>query len=236
MRRLILHVGPGRTGTSALQCMFARSSAAMLAQGVYFPTWPGMAEAAVGAVSSGNGGALVAMIAPRAGVKHYTESDAMDALRALHDQPAMTVLYSHEGMALFEPDRLAFLADMAASAGFVTQAAYYTRNRDDYSRSVYARWSSTSRPAWRPPCTMSWNEWDSTFTPPFGRHVFELQQLLGVESVFVRDYDAAKPDLFGDFCVNVLGIERPQGQMPWINASVTETAWHSPARKVSDRT
>ncbi len=222
MRRLILHVGPGRTGTSALQCMFSRSAPALLEQGVRFPAWPGMADAAAGKVTSGNGGPLVAMIAPRAATKHYTADDGMMALRLLNDEDAMTVLYSHEALALFECERLAFLADMAVSAGFIAQAAYYTRNTNDYARSVYAQWTARGQPG----NPEDWESWSRRFLPPFQRHILGLRQALGYENVFVRDYDAAKQDLFDDFCSGVLGIERPSGVTPWINASraVTSTS------------
>jgi len=210
MRRLVLHVGPGRTGTSALQTMFSRHAGELLAQGVHFPTWPGIADAVACKVTSGNGGPLAALISPRAGVKHYAPEDGIQRLRNLHDEQAMTVLYSHEGLALFEPERLGFAADMALSAGFVTQAVYYTRNPAQYARSSYARWCESGE------ANLPWQQFNKD--PPFPLHIKRLRQTLGASNVIVRDYDAAKPDLFADFC-SALMIDRPPGAMPIINAS-----------------
>lgn len=57
MSTLWLHVGPPKTGTSALQVFFARNAAALRRQGVLYP-W---GEAALdGAVTSGNGAWLAA--------------------------------------------------------------------------------------------------------------------------------------------------------------------------------
>jgi hypothetical protein len=200
--------------------MFARHSAALMQRGVHFPPWPGMAEAAAGGVSSGNGGPLVALISPCNSGKHYTEAHGLAALRALHDEAALTVLYSHEAMALFEPERLAFLADMALSAGFITQAAYYTRNEEDHARSTFCRMAETGKAPMK-----TYEQWRHEFVSPNARHIADLTSVLGAENVLVRSYEAARADLFGDFCAGVLGIDRPPGDMPVVNAGA-----HQPTR------
>ena len=227
LRRLILHVGPGRTGTSALQTMFARHADALMQRGVHFPPWPGMADAAAGAVTSGNGGPLVALITSRG--RRYKAEDGLNVLRALHDEPAPVVLYSHEALALFEPERLAFLADMALSAGFVTQAAYYTRNENDLARSTFCRMAETGKAPRK-----TYDEWRPEFFSPNARHIADLTAVLGSENVLVRSYEAARADLFGDFCAGVLGIDRPAGPMPVVNVSLHQPTRvsHMPVRSV----
>lgn len=211
IRRLILHVGPGRTGTSALQTMFARHAADLARAGVHFPAWPGLEDAAAGAVSSGNGQALACLASLTYTTRHYTEADGLAALRGLHEESAPTVLYSCEGLAQFDVQRLQSLADHALSAGFVTQAVYYVRDPMEYARSSYARWVESGE------ATQSWEDYPKE--PPFDLHLRGLRRALGEDNVIVRDYDAARDDLFGDFCTEVLGIERPAGRMVWTNVS-----------------
>lgn len=212
-RRLILHVGPGRTGTSALQTMFSRHVADLARAGVHFPTWPGLEDAAAGAVSSGNGQALACLASLTYSTRHYSEEDGRAQLRTMHDECAPTVLYSCEGFSQFDVQRLQLIADYALSAGFVTQAVYYIRDPMDYARSSYARWVESGG------ATTTWEEFPKN--PPFDLHLRGLRRALGEDNVIVRDYDAARADLFGDFCRSVLGIERPAGEMAWTNVTRT---------------
>lgn len=213
IRRLILHVGAGRTGTSALQTMFSRHAADLARGGVHFPAWPGMKDAAAGAVSSGNGQPLACLASLTYKTRHYTDADGRAQLRALHDECAPTVLYSCEGFAQFDVQRLQLIADFALSAAFVTQAAYYIRNPMDYARSSYARWVESGE------ATQTWEQYPKD--PPFELHLRGLRRALGEDNVIVRDYDVARTDLFGDFCMSVLGIDRPAGAMAWTNVTRT---------------
>lgn len=52
--KLILHVGQGKTGSSMLQSMLANSVPALASNGIFYPGFRDMAEAASGKISSGN--------------------------------------------------------------------------------------------------------------------------------------------------------------------------------------
>jgi hypothetical protein len=172
-----------------------------------------MAEAAAGAVSSGNGQPLACLASFSYSTRHYTDEDGRTQLRTLHDECAPTVLYSCEGFAQFDVQRLQLIADYALSAGFVTQAVYYIRDSMEYARSSFARWVESGE------ATQTWEEYPKD--PPFELHLRGLRHALGEDNVFVRDYDAARADLFGDFCTAVLGIRRPAGEMAWTNITRT---------------
>lgn len=215
-RRLILHVGPGRTGTSALQTMFCRQADALAAAGVHFPRWPGFANVANGGVAGGNGGAIAALIARKPLQTHYTADDGARELQALADQRAPIVLYSSEAMAVFDPVKLAAAATMAAEAHYITQAVYYLRDETAFANSVFARASASGK------TDMPRERFLRKFKVPFARHLRALRETLGEANVIVRDYDFARDDLFGDFCASVLGIPRPRGAMPWLNTSAEQ--------------
>lgn len=198
--------------------MFCRHADYLAAHGVNFPRFPVFDDVAAGAVSSGNGGAIAALIGRDGASRHYSREDGLQALRALYETYDPVVLYSSEAMALFEKERLAFAADFATSAGYLTQAVYYLRDESDYASSVYARSTATGR-------TVMWRDaYMHKYVPPFARHLRELRAVLGESNVIVRDYDFSQEDLFGDFCTNVLGIARPRGEMPWLNSSAEQSA------------
>lgn len=196
--------------------MFCRHAGYLAACGVLFPRFPAFDEVAAGAISSGNGGAIAALISREGASRHYTREDGLQALRALYETHDPVVLYSSEGMALFEKERLAFAADFAASAGYRTQAVYYLRDESAYANSVFARSTATGRTVKRREAYLH------KYVPPFARHLRDLRAVLGEANVIVRDYDFARQDLFGDFCVNVLTIPRPRGDMPWLNSSAEQ--------------
>lgn len=59
-RRLFLHIGHTKTGSSYLQSVLAGSKAALAEHGLWYPLLPRMARAAQGAITSGNGMLLTA--------------------------------------------------------------------------------------------------------------------------------------------------------------------------------
>ena len=196
--------------------MFCRHVDYLATHGVHFPRWPGFEDVAAGATASGNGGAIAALIARDGASRYYTRDDGLRALRCLYETHDRIVLYSSEAMALFENERLAFAAELAAAAGYRTQAVYYLRDESDYASSVFARSAAMGR------TTKARENYLRKYVPPFARHLRGLRAVLGEANVIVRDYDFARADLFGDFCVNVLGIARPGGEMPWLNSSADQ--------------
>lgn len=202
--------------------MLCRHVEHLEAHGVHFPRWPGFGAVAAGGVGSGNGGAIAALIARENRSKHYKRDDGVAEIQKLREFTAPTVLYSSEVMALFEEERLAFAVELARSAGFVTKAAYYLREETSYLNSAFARASATRE------MKVSQGTFVETHAPPFARHLRSLRKVLGEEHVIVRDYDWAKADLFGDFCVNVLRIPRPSGDMPWTNSSAEQVPFSAP--------
>ena len=62
-RKLYLHIGHGKTGTSFVQSCLALSRDALAAANIHYPAARGDRQAAAGEVSSGNGGNLAASLA-----------------------------------------------------------------------------------------------------------------------------------------------------------------------------
>jgi hypothetical protein len=65
-RKLYLHVGHGKTGSSYIQSVLAKNVGALAAAGIYYPEPRNIAKAAAGGISTGNGGLFYSGRAPRA--------------------------------------------------------------------------------------------------------------------------------------------------------------------------
>lgn len=85
MTRIILHVGHGKTGTTALQSSFARSVDALAKAGVYYPAHPTFSDAAAGRINSGNVSAKKLIATAAAGIKHGSDAVLLSNEMLFHD-------------------------------------------------------------------------------------------------------------------------------------------------------
>lgn len=122
MSRIILHVGHGKTGTSALQSSFALSVDALKQAGIHYPEHPHLADVTAGKITSGN---IVA--------KSLLKT-AKAALRATDG----AVLFSNEGLFhdIVMDDKL--LVNLMKLGTPVT-AILYIRNPVEHATSVYGQ-------------------------------------------------------------------------------------------------
>ena len=112
-RRLLLHVGMGKTGSSALQVALVRHRDLLARHGVTYPPAPSDAAAARDGVVSGNALPLVRYLvtskSPRRVAPDALMHEALATVRGNPDEP--TLLFSSEFLHQASPDRLATLRD-----------------------------------------------------------------------------------------------------------------------------
>ncbi|MCR8826263.1 hypothetical protein [Pseudosulfitobacter koreensis] len=122
MKRLILHVGHGKTGSSAVQSALALSTDALAAHGIHYPAHPSFEQARAGRISAGNvnGRTLIS-----------TARTALNAGR--HD-----VLLSNESLIHFFLDDPALL-DRVKALGAEVVVILYLRNPVEHAQSVYGQ-------------------------------------------------------------------------------------------------
>ncbi len=122
MARLILHIGHGKTGSSALQSALALSTDALAAQGIVYPEHASFKQARAGQITAGNVNGRTLVSTTRAALK-----------RNQHD-----VLLSNESLIHFflnDPELLPQVAGLCADSRVIL----YVRNPYDHACSVYGQ-------------------------------------------------------------------------------------------------
>lgn len=139
MARLYLHIGVGRTGTSALQRWFAENSDALERQALHYFEIPSVARARRGEVTSGNGTALFAYLAPERGRRAFVAGRLRKTVTAYCS--GMNGLASSEMLANLEAWEWERLA--AAAEGIDLRFIAIVRDPVDSLWSGYCRHRST---------------------------------------------------------------------------------------------
>lgn len=213
MTRLLLHIGMGKTGSSALQVALVHNREALAAAGVRYPEHASDVRARKGRAGSGNGQALQELLTSDGG--SLPEVDG-----------APTVLYSSEFLWYFRPDRLAFLRDSLAGRGITLEVVAYVRDIAGMVVSSYAQ--SVKRSRYTGPLSTYIEEYGANTTGigP-GARLQTLVELLGHEHVHVRHYDSERHHLVPVFFTDVLGVAAPEVEPGEVNRSLTalETEW-----------
>src|SRR5688572_2675069 len=110
MRRLFLHVGTGKTGSSALQYAFSVASADLAHHGIRYPESADMRSKVLNRVPTAGNARSV-----RQALKHGP-GRALDEMRSLIGDSG-DVLLSNESLYEASPDYLAAVADLLAGLG-----------------------------------------------------------------------------------------------------------------------
>lgn len=126
-RTLYLHVGCGKTGSSALQVWLHNQSAVLREQGIDYPTF-GRGELDIYAITSGNGTRLVDAM---------RRGEAPALLRELAGCSDRNILLSSEGFQGVEDGDLAGLKSCATALGLRVVIIAYVRDVYDVVYSLY---------------------------------------------------------------------------------------------------
>ena len=213
MTRLLLHIGMGKTGSSALQVALVRNRDALAAAGVRYPEHASDTRARKGRAGSGNGLALQDLLT--------TDGGALPEIAG-----APTVLYSSEFLWYFRPDRMAALRDQVEARGVQLEVIAYVRDIAGMVVSSYAQ--SVKRSRYVAPLSTYIEEYGANTTGlgP-GARLQTLVDVLGAEHVIVRHYDSERTRLVPLFFTDVLGAAAPAEEPGEVNRSLTsqETEW-----------
>ena len=195
---LYLHIGAGKTGTSALQTAFASNVCALRRQGIVYPPDPANRLAREGKVTSGNGAVLV---------QYFSQADANDYLeifkRRLTEFKGLNVLYSSELLQFFDKLKMNVLVEQARSVGFTTKMVYYVRSIAAHEYSVYCQ--AVKRRKY----TGSFRDFiiSNIYRNRFSETIKRAESIVSRDDLIVRNYDTAKSDIIRDFTEKVLNID-----------------------------
>lgn len=226
--RLVLHMGMGKTGSSALQVAFVQNRDQLAAVRVHYPVAGSDAVAARGGVVSGNGLEILEHLAPRKG----DPAEAVRALERVRNDVAGahsgTVLYSSEFLYHAQPARLAEMRDVMSAQGATVQAVVYVRDIAGHALSSYSQ--VVKRALYTEPLAHFLDPDEGSYRINLRPRLQQLRSTLGAENVTILHYDSQRADLFAGFMRCVFGVTDLTGFTPAfdrVNRSLTrqEVEW-----------
>lgn len=220
-RRLVLHMGIPKTGSSALQVAFAQRREKLARLGVHYPQSPSDLRAERGQVTAGNGVLLRQLLVDR------DQATALDrqfelVTETLQSSGNRHVLYSSELLFGFLPDRLAKLRDLARVQGYQMHAALYVRNRDAHAWSAYSQ--QLKRGLYSGTFLDFLESVDSPYRLQWQRQLQRLLDVLGSDCLTVMHYESERAELVPGFLRRVLRIvdeDEPSTTSASINRSLS---------------
>jgi hypothetical protein len=187
---LWLHVGTGKTGTSAIQVVLARHRQALEAAGLFYPS-SGEDEglALRGGITSGNAKRLGWLAAPVLRPPGFDPAPVERWLDGVLEAAAgRPVLLSSETLQV--PDREAFAPVVArlAARGWRVRILYLARHALEHAVALYGQWLKVGHRT----NIASLEEFLLRHRAPFRRQLREWAALVGRENVTCRVYDVER--------------------------------------------
>lgn len=204
-RTLTLHVGLTKTGSSALQVVFARNVDALARLGICYPSSASDALVVGGRVMSGNGTELVPFLAPR-------EADPERARRALEGlfseierNELPHVLYSSESLFRFSPHPLEQLMSAMRMREVKVRCVLFVRDIAGHA------WSAYCQAIKRKLYAGSFSEFlagsgEVSYRVRLRWRLETLVKALGRENVLVLHYDSHRDALVEGFMREVFDV------------------------------
>jgi hypothetical protein len=198
-----LHIGAGKTGTSALQAALVRNRAWLATYGVDYPPSPSDEAAAGYRITSGNGLLLAFALNPKLAMPpSITQADPIqDTLEVVVNSKQEHVLFSSELMLVFSGPRAARLRDEFAPHGIGLRFHFWVRNIAGHACSAYSQQVKRHR------YTGDFSAFvRNHYNPDFYGVLQRTTGVVGKENVIVTSYDRHREHLFGTLCRS-LGVE-----------------------------
>jgi hypothetical protein len=216
-RSVVLHIGVGKTGTSAIQTWLARNAPRLAEQGVHYPTPPeGFGAAVEGAVTSGNAGPLAQLLIPYLRDGGWSEAAALDWLDAALLVDAGTVLFSSEFLPSAGEEVLRQLRDRIETHGRSVRVICALR---DLGPLAFSDWSQRVKRsgAWK-----DWPEICGEFAVLTHKHLDTYAAVFGTGAVRALNYESLKRDIVGAFMKLVAPVAHFDTWVERVNRSLSE--------------
>lgn len=213
MRRLMLHMGLTKTGSTAIQTWCVWNRDFLADHGVRYPEHPSDQAARRGAPLPGNGTPLLPFLGAPARMDRAAADRGIDQVVAdLLAGGAPLTLASNEKMwGQFRPAKLRGLAERIRAEGVTPQAVVYLRDIAGHAVSVYVQ--RVQQGAVRVPLEdyLDVGDGDARYEPRLRQTLENLLDILGPNNVIVRHYDSVRQVLMEDFLTEVLEIDSRDG-------------------------
>lgn len=225
---LFLHVGAGKTATTAIQSAIPVLRTQLDAYNVKAPLDPEVSPVLLYRARPAGGFSftLSKLLNPgfRRGKKFDEEAAWEWFANVLSNakEEGKCLLFSSEALQFAKKLRLIKLRSMLQEAGWTINVIYYARNAIDYSVSEYLQHLKTGFTAYPrkalPDCL---DVFMQTATVPFSHTLDTYEQVFGRDSLIVRNYDEEKDGLVNSFFHIVSGNNLEVPEQRQVNRSLT---------------
>lgn len=232
-RRLVLHMGLTKTGSTAIQTWCVWNRDFLLAHGVRYPEHGSDESAFRGAPLPGNGTPFLPFLgAPprmdRAAAKRGVEAVIGDFL----DGGAPTTLASNEKMwGQLRAERFEDLVRRISAMGVQVQVVVYLRDVASHAVSLYAQVVQQGALTTTLEEFLAEQESEFHYRPRLRENLETMLAVLGRDNMMVRHYDSVRGALIEDFLSGVLtiedrdGVQQPPNQVSNRSLGLREIEW-----------
>ena len=215
MKKLFLHIGAGKTGTSALQSHFVLNKQLLEKNNYYYPTTKNESKAKNLKITAGNGLDLAQLLKQK---DCNNESIEALVLQYIKDANGKDIIISSEILTIFQSKCAKIFKDAVNKSGYEVIVIYYVRAIADHLLSSYHQ--QLKRHTYSKEFTVFIRNVRNNFLETISKSI----NVFGKENLIVKNYDVVKGNIFLDFIENILMIEDIQNiivENKKINRSLT---------------
>ena len=201
MKKIFLHIGAGKTGTTALQSHFVLNKQHLENNNYYYPTAKNESRAKNLKITAGNGFELAQLLNQK---DCNAENIEVLGLQYIKDADDKDILISSEILTLFQPGCAKVFKDAVNRLGYEIIVIYYVRAIADHLLSSYHQ--QLKRHAY----SKNFTEFIKNGKNNFLETISKCISVFGRDNFIVKNYDAVKDDIFLDFMEDILDIDDVQ--------------------------
>jgi hypothetical protein len=205
-KRLVLHIGTGKTGTSAIQNLFKAHQSQFRDRGVFYPAPETMAIDGADLESSGNGGPLFSFLYPPIRTKPLDETAFLDNFAGLFEGDDRAIFISNEMLEYGEAEKFAKLRDFCAERGVDLELVYALR---DIASHAFSAWSQV---VVYHDCADDWLSFQKHYCNHVNRFALSARKIAGVvarDKLHVLNYSKLKRAVVAKI-LDILELEAPK--------------------------
>ncbi|HFU76497.1 MAG TPA: hypothetical protein ENK66_09665 [Arcobacter sp.] len=198
MKKLYLHIGAGKTGSSALQTHFAINQKVLEKYNIYYPMNEIMNEAKKFRVTSGNGMEFAKLLN-----SDSVDKQSMNNLikKVILEAGGKDILISSEIIQVYREENAKLLKSILNQLGYEVKIIYYVRAIADHLISTYHQVVK------RHHYSKDFNNIINVVDNNFLRTIEKTISIFNSENTYVKNYDYVKKNIFEDCIVNILNID-----------------------------
>jgi hypothetical protein len=214
MKNLTLHIGAGKTGTSAIQTALARMQSELWDEGIYYPHHPSFVKATNGLATSGNAGTLALYLKNKLPKESQETSINEWLLNTITASKDRNILVSSEALSNVNSANLEKFSDLLIKNNVKPNIIYYVRHVADLLTSGYGQFAKNGL------FKHSLHKALKKAVAPYKSQLELYSKVFGAESIQVYLYDEEKNNLLKYFLAHI-GICRDDITVEVVNPSIS---------------